>query len=530
MDRHSGRVANNGSYSNFSFYGGAEKRENRVPDKLDIQVLNGSKCRIDVDPKLILEFVKYKIVSSVHPSDINALLSSEFDILFDGKKYPNDMELCDVFKEINYSSSMDIRLRKSDLKDLQEKLEKMTRLKWQLVLSPDSREYELVVECYGRRDSRHIDQFVDQLFSKFPIIKEFSNIAYGEHITSSEEDLSQEYRYVKLFTPIRITISSSQATSILSAATLGYPASLISQAIRTVETAELRGLPLGGINDCPLGRLPKELRGQIASYIASNFPAETAGEMMEEKIFRASNAHWNGFLPAPFIELKEVRQSIGATASVLLENSDSAREKAMRGFEIAKVEMSDAGVVLKFPDESYAQKFFHALEKSGYKTTSCYRIDPPENTQDGTYCTSVTIRELSEVKDFVEVTCGFPETFTLDLFKVSEKKIELKKEFFLKQLESIGKSERISVQERKKKAKLLVSNYLPYLLTQEAAELKLNIKKLSAENYEGKPGPILYLRQHTGLGSILPGESYSDNVATYKTILEKIDRKIPKKN
>jgi hypothetical protein len=235
-------------------------------------------------------------------------------------------------------------------------------------------------------------------------------------------------------------------------------------------------------------------------------------------------------LPVPFIELKGVRQSIGATASVLLEDSESARKKSMKGLEIANVEFSDKGLVLKFPDISYGQKFFHALEKAGYKTTSFSRIDPPEKTQYGTYCISVTIRELSEVKDFVEVTCGFPGVFTLDLFKVSEKRIELKKEFFLKQLESIGKSERLSVQERKNKAKLFVSNYLPYLFPQDVAELKINIEKLSAEEYGGKPGPLLYLRQHTGLGSILPGERYSDNIGTYKTILEKLDQKISKNN
>lgn len=249
---------------------------------------------------------------------------------------------------------------------------------------------------------------------------------------------------------------------------------------------------------------------------------------MEQEIAHASNAHWNGFVPIEFIELEGVRQSIGATASVLLENSAEARKKAAKGEDIAEVEISNEGMVLKFASADYAQKFFHALEKRGYKTTSLSGINPLESARHGIYRASVTIRGMHEVKHFVEITCRFPEIFTLDLFSANERHIELKAEFFVNQLMYIGRSEKLSVQEKKDKAKLLIDNYLPRLQPAEAAKLKNNIAKLTREDDEGRPGPLLYLRQYTGLGSVLPGEAYSDKVGTYKTIMEKIDELIPK--
>lgn len=527
MDRQPGIKINNGGYSSIAADDGVKKT--KFPDEFRIRVFNKpARINILVEPEWSVIDLKRKIERAVSPDDIDFHCAQDFDLIFNGNKYPDKMRLVDIHKATDFSDQLLVDLKKSDLKFLQEKLRKITGFQWEMHSDYASCNRKIVLRSCQNFDKGQMDKLVVQLFSKIPIIKEFSEITYGVPPLRSEAGLPFGSKPAFGFKPSQITIKSDNVKLILSTAAVGYAASAIAQAIRTVENSDLNGIQEGRPHDCYLGRLPKELRGHIAFYIGSELPPETAGRLMEQEIAHASNAHWNGFVPIEFIELEGVRQSIGATASVLLENSAEARKKAAKGEDIAEVEISNEGMVLKFASADYAQKFFHALEKRGYKTTSLSGINPLESARHGIYRASVTIRGMHEVKHFVEITCRFPEIFTLDLFSANERHIELKAEFFVNQLMYIGRSEKLSVQEKKDKAKLLIDNYLPRLQPAEAAKLKNNIAKLTREDDEGRPGPLLYLRQYTGLGSVLPGEAYSDKVGTYKTIMEKIDELIPK--
>jgi hypothetical protein len=68
---------------------------------------------------------------------------------------------------------------------------------------------------------------------------------------------------------------------------------------------------------------------------------------------------------------------------------------------------------------------------------------------------------------------------------------------------------------------------LAHLSPNEANELLMNIPKLARPNDKGEPGPLQFLREHTGLKSFLPGVSYSDEAGSYQAILARIGKLIP---
>lgn len=64
--------------------------------------------------------------------------------------------------------------------------------------------------------------------------------------------------------------------------------------------------------------------------------------------------------------------------------------------------------------------------------------------------------------------------------------------------------------------------------TSESAGLRLKISELARPNDNDEPGPLQFLREHTGFESILPSEPYTDEVGTYQTVMTRIGRLIPK--
>lgn len=204
----------------------------------------------------------------------------------------------------------------------------------------------------------------------------------------------------------------------------------------------------------------------------------------------------------------------------MLPGSDVSRKQAESLENIISIGFSTRGIALRFPDKNYANKVFNALKNAKYLHINL--VEKVEQDKFEKCQATVSTNDLHQVKRFVKDACGYRTSYARDLFGVSRDKIVLTKEFFIVELTSVGKLENASSAITKEKAKVLIDNLLSYLNLNEIGSFQQGILYLSRPDAQGNLGPLQFLREHTGLRSILPGESYSDEVGNYKTILAKI--------
>ena len=432
------------------------------------------------------------------------------NLKFNGKAYPADTTLEEIHREVDLNQPGCVTAELTDVAAAKMKLKEITGGNGCWMIN-DEREI-----CYKSVE-------YDSPGEAENFIKNFSDGISGMKIDLKISVEKVQYRGRGGTPPppvyiAHIQIDGSQAKTIcdaVAAREIIRVAPVIAQAIRHPDGNALAMLPIDVL--CRLG-----------PFLAPRLDEAKAFEVTGKKISEAEEQFWakEKFLRIEPVHALGVRTSIGATSCLLLDGSAVSREQAERLENIASIDFSSKGMVIKFPDKEYAHRFFHGLKNTGYSSVEVH--EKVEQSKFGKYEAAVIIKDLHEVKNFVEFVCGYGTFYTRDLFEVSTDQIKLGKKFFVDELRCIGGLDKVSAVVKKEKAKALLDNFLPHLNSADAAELKKEIAELARPNAENNPGPLQFLREHTGLGSILPGDAYSDEVGTYKTIMAKIDELISK--
>ena len=423
---------------------------------------------------------------------------------FDGISYPADKTLQEIHELIDLGKPTRVTVEWKDMPAVKEILERKT-----------GKNGAWKIEHFGELGFCSNDFSSLQDAEKF--IKDFSEDMARLNIGLKSEvqtvgGLSKHSRpaynaliYIPVLEAKKI-IRAAAASEIYSAAPF------VAQAMRDPENNSLGMLPLNVL--CNLG-----------PFLAPTLPREDAFEEMKNKIQQSKDMFFEKekFLRIKPIQAKGVRASIGATSCLLLDKSWMGRAQAEKLENIAGLDFSQKGLDLKFPNKEYAERFFHGLKNSGYSSIAFY--EGASGDKFGEYEAVVHIEKLHEVKKFVEVTCGYGSSYTKDLFGTS-KGIALDTNFFIDELTYIGNLKNSSAAQKKQMAKAVLDGFLDRLKPSEAVGLQQAISELARPNAKEEPGPLQFLRERTGMKSIMPGVSYSDEAGAYKAALAKIGKLI----
>jgi hypothetical protein len=438
-----------------------------------------------------------EIASGEDPKDI-------IDLKFNGASYPPETPLEEIHKKIDLNTPSCVTAKFTDVAVAKMRLKEITNKSGSWALGENR---EIFYESEKFDSNEGAENF----------IKNFKDEIGGMRIgiQGKVQKIQFRGRGGTLPPPVyvaHIRINENQAKKIIDAAAareIIRVSPLIAQAIRNADANSL-------------GMLPIDVLCNLGPFLAPDLPEKESPGVVKEKIVEAEDKFWKKeeFLRIEPVHAKGVRASIGATSCLLLPGSGVSRNQAENLESIVSIDFSSEGMVLRFPDKNYANRFFHALKNAEYSDISF--VAEAKQDKFGKYQAAVTIMDLHQVKRFVEDACGYRTSYARDLFGVSRDKIVLTKEFFIAELTGIGKLENASSAIKKERAKVLIDNLLHYLSLNEVGSLQQSVWELSRPDAQGNLGPLQFLREHTGLASILPGKAYSDEVGTYTTILTKI--------
>ena len=360
-------------------------------------------------------------------------------------------------------------------------------------------------------------EFCSSDFSSFEDAKEFiksfsaSMAKMNIGVKSEVQGTQHGYKNSQATYTTRISIEKQAAKTIIrevAASEICRATPLIAQAMRDPK----RNL---------LGMLPLDVLCNLGPFLAPNLSKEDAFEKMKNKIEQSKDMFFSKekFLSIKPVRAPGVRASIGATSCLLLDKSGVSRAQAEKLENIAGMDFSSRGMELKFPNKEYAERFQYGLKNSGYASSSF--LVGAKSDKFGKYEGVVRIEKLHEVKKFVQVTCGYSSSYTKDLFGTS-KEMALDANFFIDELSYIGNLKDSSTAQKKQMAKAVMDGFLDRLSPGEAVGLQSKISELARPDHKKQPGPLQFLREHTGIKSILPGVSYSDEAGAYQAVLARL--------
>jgi hypothetical protein len=278
--------------------------------------------------------------------------------------------------------------------------------------------------------------------------------------------------------------------------------------------------------ESPFFHLPEEIIIKIVEFLC--LPDSTPMELLYIKFNTTTKQNYFSFYRdstfKTIIPVKEkgVRESIGATVCLNVNEGMITREEGEKGHKIAQIDFSSEGMVLKFISSSYGKQFFYALKNAEYNSVSCEAV---EKVNDSNYIFSVKISTSYELKRFVINTCGYKDKSLTDLLDSTG--VKLSGQFFIDELTSIGEKNQPS-EHKAAMAKDLIDKYLPYLDPSQAKNLKTEIESkvvLDDSIQVLKKHPFEYLTEYRGLGKFFKygGHGLTE---TYKRILKVIDKKM----
>ena len=441
------------------------------------------------------------------PSGVFLCNRLEYELSIGNKIYPAETKLEKICEEVDSGRLGYIEFAMNSLKIAKDKLDKRTGIGWEIM---EGGQLKCKNNEFGSRPV--FDNFLATLFLHVPHLKNFCEISFPvkKHGYSPPEiDISRGFA-------ANITIKGADVIKIIDEQEefeIKHAAPVIAQATR-----QSAGMDLGA--------MPLDVLARLGEFLAPELTPIKARELMQEKINAANRNYQEApvFTKLQPVEALGVRGSIGATAYKLLNGKHSDGTGDAMGSRVANIDFSNHGMTLRFHDKDYGKRFAFALRNAGYSSASYTATET--KTQYGTYQANVTLSSMHEIKNFIELTCGYPAVYTSDLFKIAKEKIILPPDFFVDQLKRIGESSALSATARKESAKALMADYLGYLDPAGARLLKERIVSLSRLHPGEDGAPLQFLRENTGVGRLLPGDLYSDNVGTYKQILAKLDEVI----
>jgi len=116
-----------------------------------------------------------------------------------------------------------------------------------------------------------------------------------------------------------------------------------------------------------------------------------------------------------------------------------------------------------------------------------------------------------------------------ELFHTAIGEMRLPYGFLIKELEAIGESPvLITLEHRKAAARRLMQDYLPYVDSAQAGQLREAVREGATPDQDGNTGSLQYLREKRGIGRVFSINDYSDNVATFRDVMAAIDGLMPK--
>jgi hypothetical protein len=421
-------------------------------------------------------------------------LGRSFNFSFGGKFYPVNSSLASIHEEINLNACEDVMCKSTGAQIAADKLKSGTGLAWRVL---NENVVMLDSNPYGKQADAK--EFVRNALNKIPHLKHFIDVKIESINCCSVAEMrvadGDAIRMIVEGTPVEI----------------GLAAPLIAQSIRNADHATL-------------GMLPLDVLSRLGMFLAPELPDNNGYEIMQAEIDYAGKQYREApvFRNMAPVAADGIKNSIAATAGLLLRSEASNSLQNRSRSKVSDVRLSNAGLTLDFTDGTYAGNFFRTMKRAGYQAASLEWRQP--NGEDGECVARVGIRDLNEVKRFVETTCGFAENCTKELFETAAQELQLPSGFFIRELEAIGESvEPMTLEEKKAAAKRLMQAYLPYLDRNEVQQLKEVVWEKSRPDGDGNPGSLQYLREKRGAGRIFSVGNYSDSVATFKGIIASIE-------
>ena len=420
-----------------------------------------------------------------------------FNFSFGGRSYPANARLSSVHEEINLNTCGDVEYKTTDAKVAADKLKSGTGKEWRVL-----NENKVQVDLGPFEKKEQAAASANDVLKKIPHSASLIEVKIG---------IMQDDFYQGKYFHVTMCLANRHSIRMIAEGIpteIGLAAPLIAQAVRTGNPAGLGMLPLDVL--ASLGMFLAPERSGINHYDIMQAEIEHAGkEYIEAPVFRTI---------AP-VAANGIRESIAATASLLLRGEE-------KNARVSNVDLSNAGLTLYFSDALYAGKFIRTMKHAGYHSASLQWVQPDE--RHGGCAATISITDFNEIKRFVEATCGLPDRSTQELFETVGQKLQLPSQFFIQELEEIGKSSLMTLEQKKAAAKRLMQDYLPCLNLAEAGNLRDAVWENSRPDQEGNTGSLQYLREKRGIGRMLSISDYSDNVATFREMMAAIDGLIPK--
>jgi len=421
-------------------------------------------------------------------------LGRSFNFSFGGRSYPADTLLSAIHEELNLNHCGDVVCVVTEAQLAADRLKSSSGLEWR-VLNED----RVMLDSDPYWKNAGAVAFKDSVLKKMPYL--------APHIGWQVKNIGDRF-YVEM------RVKDRQSIRLLAKGTpteIGLAAPSIAQALRNG-------------NQSGLGMLPLDVLSRLGMFLAPELSVIDGYEIMQAEIEHARMEYREAplFRKIAPVSTGEIRNSIAETASMLLRCSANDSLENRNDLKVSKVTFSNAGLTLDFNDAIYAGNFIRTLKHAGYREAVLEWKNP--NDSNGKSVARIGIKDLNEVKRFVEAACGFDENATKELFKTAVEKPRLPSQFFIQELEAIGTSIKpMSLDEKKAAAKRFTHTYLPYLNQEEAEQLSALISEKSRPDSEGALGPLQYLREKRGAGRIFFINNYSDNVATYKELIAAIE-------